>query len=474
MSLSALPTELLVQIVNFVDCLQALHALALTNRHFYTLADPRLYQQDAQGSRLAMKWAAAHGKIDLMKKSLNHGAQVPSLGRFVHLGEVNIREGQGKMTTHTFPVPAPQTHPLRLAIDNGHADITELLLDRGCDASMINHQRTAALCLAVANGHTDIARILLARGARQESPLPLHQSFPIELAALQGDQEMVEVLLRGSTLSRPSPGQMHTALECALLGEHLHLLPLLLLGESDIRLDFYFQNKDLRSRYQTPLRWAVTAGQLEIVRAMLDKGADPNFPNGWGSPPILAAVKAGSEETVRLLAPVTHRIHVTRALALSMEQAGADADADGDGCMAKLLLASGAKPDFEPRDSLLLTGHHHGECRLGMGDELVPPLIAAVGRGREALVRLLVAHGADVNVGYSQSRPTTEKNVPDGFMGAPLLLAMQLGHEGIAAFLREKGGREEAGTWEELMRTRFSKKSQEEIMKWPYKRPSVQ
>jgi hypothetical protein len=136
-----------------------------------------------------------------------------------------------------------------------------------------------------------------------------------------------------------------------------------------------------------------------------------------------------------------------------------------DGVTARILLENGAKPDFNSNDSSVLNGQYGGECMLGMTDELVPPLIAAVSRGNEALVRLLVKHGADVNVAYHRGIGSKEKNVPDGFMGAPLLLAMQLGFEEIAALLRENGGREEAGTWDEVFQKHFSD--------WEYKRPGL-
>jgi ankyrin repeat protein len=454
MSLQNLPVELLVDITTFIDSLHALHSLTLTNRGFYALADHVLYEQDAHGSQHAIQWAATHGNMGLLNKSLDHGAQVPPVARAPRPERVNPQQPSTP--------PGPQ-HPLCLAVEHGHVEIVDCLLNLKCHNLMTNEQKLQVLASAVTGGHVAVVRLLLRRGDIQQSKSwYIPEPWPIQVAARQGSREMVEILLADDS-NRPDEFPMKRALECALLGGHLHLVPLLLLSSKDedrccYGLDFSFSTSGHSPR-DTPLCWAAGTGHLEFAQLFLDKGADPDYPRGWDTPPLLVAVQGQErcEEMVRLLTPVTHRIHVTRALTLSMEQA--------DGVIAKILLENGAKPDFNSNDSSVLNGYYGGECMLGMTDELVPPLIAAVSRGSEALVRLLVKHGADVNVAYHRGIGSKEKNVPDGFMGAPLLLAMQLGFEEIAAFLRGNGGREEAGTWDEVFQKHFSD--------WEYKRPGL-
>ncbi|KAJ0417902.1 ankyrin repeat-containing domain protein [Aspergillus carlsbadensis] len=466
MSLCCLPTELLLQIIAFVDSLKALRALTLTNRLFYALADPRLYEQDAQDSQHAIQWAARWGNMDLLRKSLNHGAIVPLVARTFRPGEDDkmqrILEDEAETSHTSVPDPAHiplREHPLREAVECGRPGIVRVLFDLGCDVYMANHQKLSLLRAAVAYGHTEVVRLLLARGTRQNMGVFHNSESPIDIAAGRGDQEIVEVLLLDP--NKPSEDHMKRALESALVSKNFHLVPLLI--EDGLNLNFYLRVSNCRVLY-TPLLWAAgPAGQVELVRLLLDKGADPEFTHSWDSHPLLIAVRGRSEEIVRLLAPVTHRIFVTRALMLSVEQA--------DGTIAKVLLENGAKPDYEPADSAELSRRAGSECTLGMADELVPPLIAAVSRGHDSLVRLLVEHGTNVNVEYYRDIASMEKNVPEGFMGAPLLLAMKLGFEEIAAFLRENGGREEAGTWEDQMARRFSEEQKEQFMSWSYKRP---
>ncbi|KAL3491863.1 ankyrin repeat-containing domain protein [Aspergillus germanicus] len=454
MSLQTLPVELLVHIITFIDSLQALHSLTLTNRTFYALADHVLYEQDAQGPQYAIRWAGTHGDMELLNKSLDHGAQVSPVARAPRPERVNSQQ------PNTPPGPR---HPLCLAVEHGHGEIVDCLLKLDCHSLMTNEQKLQVLASAVAGGHVTVVRLLLLRcgDIQQDMRWYIPEPWPIQIAARQGNQEMVEILLADDS-NRPGEIPMKRALECALLGGHLHLVPLLLLGSKDedrccYSLDFSFHTSG-HSPLDTPLCWAAGTGHLELAQLFLDKGADPDYPRGWDTPPLLVAVQERREEMVRLLTPVTHRIHVTRALTLSMEQA--------DGTIAKILLENGAKPDFKSNDSSVLNGHYGGSCMLGMTDELVPPLVAAVSRGNEALVRLLVEHGADVNVAYHRGLGSKEKNIPDGFMGAPLLLAMELGFDEVAAFLRGNGGREEAGTWEEVFQKHFSD--------WEYKRPGLE
>ncbi|KAI9375352.1 ankyrin repeat-containing domain protein [Aspergillus egyptiacus] len=457
MPLSSLPTELLDQIFAYIKCIPTLHALTLTNRRFYPLADYLLYRQDARQSRLAISWAATHGKIELLKKSLSHGARVPPTRYFANVSVGEPRQFYGRTTRHSFPDPGPSSHLLCTAVENGHVEFVNLLLDLGCSVNMKNHHHLSVLCLAVIQGRADLVRTLLTRGARQDLPLYCIINSPIQIAAFQGNQEMVEVLLNYSDSSRPDEQQMQAALECAMLESHFHLIPLL--PKFDFNLDFYIYDQPFR----TPLIWAAREGHIEFVQLFLCHGANPSFPNGWEHPPILAAVANRHEEIVRLLTPLTHRIQVTRALTLSMSQA--------DGRIAQILLEHGAKPDFEAGDAGELTGYHANECLLGMNDQLVPPLIAAVSQGHANLVRLLVDHGADVNAGYHSYFRPRDENVPDGFDGASLLLAMQLGYEEIAGFLRENGGREDAGKWEDPVEKLLTDEMKAQFMKWAWVHP---
>lgn len=131
----------------------------------------------------------------------------------------------------------------------------------------------------------------------------------------------------------------------------------------------------LRDRgYLSALAWAACHGHLGLVRLALDKGANANAATTEGScfyTPLLWAVQGESEEVVKLLlergAQINLGVPNFTALHLATEK--------DDEEMIKLLLEHGANT----------------ELREDMG--LTPLLIA---RGKRA-VRLLLDHGANID-----------------------------------------------------------------------------
>ncbi|KAL2834372.1 ankyrin repeat-containing domain protein [Aspergillus cavernicola] len=470
MSVLFIPTEILLQIATQITCIHTLHALALGNHRFHALFDPILYQQDARDGLLtAIRWASEHGKIKLIKKSLSHGARIPPHQTYPTFSEGKSRLVHGRMSSYYFE--DYPSHPLCVAVENRHADIVHLLVALGGSIDMRNSQWQPLLSLAVIHGHPDMVRTLLHLGAPQDRDQYFNRNSPIQIAAFRGDEEIVRILLQHHNRNsnnnssphpnRPTAQQMQSALECALLQHHLHLVAPLLHSDPGVNLEFYFDFPQPYPRC-TPLIWAVEEGQLELAQLLLRNGVDPNRPYGWDKPPLLRAVAKGHEDMIRLLTPITHRIQVTRALSLSIMHIP-----HPDELSAQILLENGAKPEFEKGDEAALTQHHSNQCLLGWTVELVPPLICAVSRGCISLVRLLVEHGADVNVGYDGR---SLDDVPDWDEGGPLLLAMKMGNnEDIVRFLRGRGADEEAGK----VRGRRAAELAEQFVGWSYTRPGA-
>jgi hypothetical protein len=115
MALPLLPTELLHHIARHATSLQTLRTLACLNRRLYTVFDPLLYQRDAQcPPSAAIDWAAKHGAMEILKKSLRHGAEVSlyAPGYQSSVGETQVVGGW--YNPHVNP-SKPQ-HPLCLAV----------------------------------------------------------------------------------------------------------------------------------------------------------------------------------------------------------------------------------------------------------------------------------------------------------------------------------------------------------------------
>lgn len=145
-SSSSFPTELLHHIANKIESLETLRAFSCVNSRFYAIFNPVLYQLDARQNKalgsIAVTWAAQHGKLDILKRAVKHGAAIPpcpreknkkkSLGFFKRWkripGEIWSEHVRDERTDH----------PLCKAVRYGHADITKYL---------INHVRLRQLSL---------------------------------------------------------------------------------------------------------------------------------------------------------------------------------------------------------------------------------------------------------------------------------------------------------------------------------------
>ncbi|UKZ79330.1 hypothetical protein TrVFT333_007080 [Trichoderma virens FT-333] len=96
--------------------------------------------------------------------------------------------------------------PLCWAVNRGHRDMVELLLDHGARVNVKDRSDLTALHIAVTGQHKDIVSVLIDRGARLESKSE-HGDTPLIRAIQANSREIIQILLeRGARVSKlPTP-----------------------------------------------------------------------------------------------------------------------------------------------------------------------------------------------------------------------------------------------------------------------------
>lgn len=250
------------------------------------------------------------------------------------------------------------TTALHLAAYGGHIDVVKFLINAGADVSAFDFPGLTALHWAAYKGHKDIVSLLLENGANPSS-LPYHLMHTLRDPTAKGSMGLTAMLDRtnddGSLLFAKAP----------------------------------------------PLHWAVAGGHDDIVRQLLDRGADLHMESlGTSHTALETAADRGNDELIKLL--MNAGAHASqRALNLALLSAHTEA--------AKILLDAGVDASLPDTLGLL-------------------PLNRAASLGHETMVRLLLEAGADIHL-------------VDATGESALHLAASGGHDSVMQLLINAGAR---------------------------------
>ena len=296
------------------------------------------------------------------------------------------------------------TPPIHFAVREGHRDIAELLLDQGADLAYRSYPfQESLLTFAEDRGHDELAGLLRERLARRFA-LSSGTRAIIDAAA-RGDLRAVEAeLARDPALARASNETGDTA-----------------------------------------LHHAAKHGHLEVARALLAAGADPDAVRGDGYRPVHCAlmpnwffqVRPGARtEIAELLLSRGARYTIFIAALRGDDQFVRDALARDrslanfeDTCHHRVLSAAVRRGDVGMTRRLL----EHG-ANPNLPEEGAPrglSLWIAVNDRQREIVRLLLAHGADPNGDVDSS-------------GTPMLQARTKRYSELIELLVQHGGHQPA------------------------------
>ncbi|OBT56011.1 hypothetical protein VE04_03031 [Pseudogymnoascus sp. 24MN13] len=288
---------------------------------------------------------------------------------------------------------------------------------------------------------------LKAPGPVVEAQKPL-ESSPTAGRNFTTAQDSVELVSH----NLPSQVQKKDALAAALkAGYSNHTISQILEYEIDLNtwILYYDERSDgdfvpflLDNIPTTPLEWAVGHDNLGLVNLFLEKGADANYTcYKTQGPALIKAVRRRNKKLVEILAQKTNRVSMTRSLCLAVDQQ--------DTAIVNILLASGVSCDFEESDRPIPPDPYFHQCTFGIPPPLqegdfIAPLVRAARAGNADMVRLLLANGADPNIGYhvyhNQEYDGLNLVIPIHFhCGWVVQVAMELRHLEIVQLLLDSG-----------------------------------
>ncbi|XP_066252742.1 ankyrin repeat domain-containing protein 17 isoform X3 [Euwallacea similis] len=318
--------------------------------------------------------AASAGHVGLAKILLMHGAGINTHSNEFKESALTLAcyKGHLDMVRFLLEAGADQEHKtdemhtaLMEASMDGHVEVARLLLDSGAQVNMPTDSFESPLTLAACGGHVELAMLLIERGANIEE-VNDEGYTPLMEAAREGHEEMVHLLLgQGANINAQTDETQETALTLACCGGFTEVADILLKGGADIELGA-----------STPLMEASQEGHLELVRFLLEYGANVNAVTQTNDTALTYACENGHTDVAELLiqygADIEHESEGGRTPLMKACRAG-------HLCTVRFLIDKGANVRKQT------TNNDH------------TPLSLACAGGHLPVVQLLLENNADPN-----------------------------------------------------------------------------
>ena len=249
-----------------------------------------------------------------------------------------------------------------------HQRVVQLLIDHGADIHIADKDGVTPMQHAQTRGYKEIAGIL--RVAEGRSRPATQQDLALIAAAGNGDAQAVKQLLSQGANVHASDGAGVTALIAAAYGDHVSIGELLIAAGADVNV----QDNTKQSAYLIP----TADGSLAFLKLTLRSGADVHRTDSYNGTGLIRAADRGHVDVIAELLKTDIKVNHVNNLGWTA-------------LLEAIILGDG--------------GLRHTEA-----------------------VRLLITHGADVNLADSEGV-------------TPLAHARQRGFADIMALIEKSGGR---------------------------------
>jgi ankyrin repeat protein len=242
--------------------------------------------KDTVRSQTALMWAVTENHPEIVKLLAARGANVNAQttitaprGEYVP-ARAGGASGQGIIRQRALPTKDGGMSPLLFAVRDGNVAMTRLLLELGADINLTSGNRTSPLLIALLNGQVALATELLERGADPNladdykrgalfAAIELrnfnHEKYPFLYDDGRDPLDLITALLAKGA----NPNQRTETTP-------VHGL---------MQFDGSWANFD----GQTPFIRAALSGDIQVMRLLLQHGADPNIATAQGSTALMAA-----------------------------------------------------------------------------------------------------------------------------------------------------------------------------------------
>jgi ankyrin repeat protein len=336
------------------------------------------------GDRTPLMLAAEKGQLIVAKYLLDHGADVNAGSRIGTPLYLAAQNGHKAMVELLLARGADVSHgssPLYEAVRKGFTGVVDVLLAHKADVNAQNPQfGMRVLHVAVSGGQTNLIQSLIDHGA-DVNATDMNGKTPLHIAANENKLDAARILIASKADVNASDKEGNTPLHVAAGVGSAKIVSLLL--DSGANVDATNQMN------VTPLSFAVALGRVDAARALLEHKADPNHssftPSGsWpihsysspSQPLVYTASGGGRNEILKLLL-----------------DAGANPEADTPAGYSPLDAAIGYN-NVEAVQLLL----DHGANPNGAVQATESPLNEVFTLGKDThIVRLLLDKAADPN-----------------------------------------------------------------------------
>ncbi|KAL2417308.1 hypothetical protein ABEF91_005417 [Exophiala dermatitidis] len=379
--------------------------------------------------RTALHHSIEKEDVLLAKFLLKHGAQVDGWGS-VALEQMLATAGDIACLMAKFSkVPSPWS----LAVETGNVELCEALLDAGLEVLLLPMDRFASALETLREGDWHLgdwsflrrprAYISLLEYISSGSRTEISQMLsPLLFAVCAGNRQIVELVLEtGANVHEATHDLWFTPLQAASYGGAVDILSVLVGADADINTHSALQAAVLGNHLDatkfllehkvdvhaacaevfgcTALQAAAYKGEEDLVRILLYAGADPNALKSekFGYTALEAAIRAGKPIFNQPILTTALRLYLmrNRSPELSILERLCDLGAVLDGFWVdESLLEASLRGDLNCVKFLL----EHGANVNGNGaEDDLTPLAAASCCGHLDVVQYLLEHGADVN-----------------------------------------------------------------------------